>query len=143
MAAHYGTAVLPARVRKPRDKATAEVGVQLVERWILAILRKKLFFSLAELNQAIRGLLDRLNNRPFKKLPGNRRSMYESLDKPALKPLPATAYQYAQWKKAKVHSDYHVEVDRHYYSAPHKLVGKKLDIRYTEHTVNTSIRASG
>lgn len=135
MAAHYGTAVLPARVRKPRDKAKVEVGVQLVERWILAALRKRTFFNLADLNQAIRELVDRLNERPFKKLPGSRRSLYESLDKPALKPLPATAYQYAQWKKAKVHIDYHVEVEHHYYSVPHQLVGKKLDIRYTERTV--------
>ncbi|CAO0821365.1 hypothetical protein DFAR_220012 [Desulfarculales bacterium] len=135
MAAHYGTAVLPAWVRKPFDKAKAEVGMQLVERGIQAALRKRTFFSLAEFNQAIRGFLDRLNNRPFKKLPGSRRSMYESLDKPALKPLPATAYQYAQWKKVKGYIDYHVEVDRHYYSAPHQLVGKKLDIRYTERTV--------
>ncbi|CAO0821281.1 hypothetical protein DFAR_2210089 [Desulfarculales bacterium] len=110
MAAHYGTAVLPVRIRKSCDKVKAEVGMQLVEKWILAALRKRSFFSLAELNQAIRGLLDRLNNRPSKKLPGSRRSMYESLDKPALKPLPATAYQYARWKKAKVHIDYHVEV---------------------------------
>lgn len=135
MASHYGTAVLPARARKPRDKAKVEVGVQLVERWILAALRKRTFFSLAELNQAIRSLLDRLNDRPFRKLAGSRRSMYESLDKPSLKPLPAIAYQYAQWKKAKAHIDYHVEVDRHYYSVPHQLVGKKLDIRYTERTV--------
>ena len=135
MAAHYGTAVLPARVRKPRDKAKAEVGVQLVERWVLAALRRRTFFSLPELNQAIGELLERLNERPFKKLAGSRSSMYESLDKPALKPLPATAYQYAQWKKAKVHIDYHVEVERHYYSVPHQLVGKKLDIRYTERTV--------
>ncbi|CAO0823830.1 hypothetical protein DFAR_3960003 [Desulfarculales bacterium] len=80
-------------------------------------------------------MLDRLNNRLFKKLSGSRRSIYELLDKPALKPLPATAYQYAQWKKAKVHIDYHVEVNRHYYSVPRQLVSKKLDIRYTERTV--------
>ncbi|CAO0823362.1 hypothetical protein DFAR_3690002 [Desulfarculales bacterium] len=134
MAAHYGTAVLPARVREPRDKA--EVRVQLVERLILASLRKRTFFSLAELNQAIRGLLDRFNNRHFKKLPGSRSSMYEPLDKPALKPPPATAYQYAQWKKAKVHIDYHVEMDRHDYSVPHQLLGKKLEIRYVARTVN-------
>ncbi|CAO0823925.1 hypothetical protein DFAR_650014 [Desulfarculales bacterium] len=101
---------MPVPVQKPRDKAKAEVRMQLVDSWILAVLRKRFFVSLAELNQAIRGLLDRLNNRPSKKLPGSRRSMYESLDKPALKPLPATAYQYARWKKAKVHIDYHVEV---------------------------------
>ncbi|CAO0820444.1 hypothetical protein DFAR_1560018 [Desulfarculales bacterium] len=144
MAAHYDTAVLPARVRKPRDKAKAAVGVQLVERWILAALRTRTFFSLAEPNQAIRGFLDWFNNRLFKKLPGSRRSKYEFLDKPALKPLPATAYQYAQWKKAKVHIDYHVEVDRHCYS------GSPINwwaISWTSVTRsvrrNASIRASG
>ncbi|CAO0821858.1 hypothetical protein DFAR_260001 [Desulfarculales bacterium] len=135
MAAHYGTAVLLAWVRKPCDKAKAEVGVQLVERWIRAALRKRIFFSLVELNQAIRGVLDRRDNEPFKKLPGRRRFTYESLNKPARKPLPATAYQYAQWKKAKVHIDYHVEMDRHYYSVLHQWLGKKLNIRYAERTV--------
>ncbi|CAO0822395.1 hypothetical protein DFAR_3000004 [Desulfarculales bacterium] len=96
MAAHYGTAILSARVRQPCDKTKAEVGVQLVKRWLLTALRKRSFLSLAELNQAIRGLLDRLNNRPFKKLPGSQRSMYEPLDKPMLKLLPAAAYQYIQ-----------------------------------------------
>ncbi|CAO0823209.1 hypothetical protein DFAR_3530013 [Desulfarculales bacterium] len=84
---------MSARVRKSRDKAKAEVGVQLVERWILAVLRKRTFFNLAELNQVVRELLDRLNNQPLKKLPGSRRSIYKPLDKPALKPLPATAYR--------------------------------------------------
>ncbi|CAO0823097.1 hypothetical protein DFAR_3470001 [Desulfarculales bacterium] len=108
-----------------------------MKRWLLATLRKRTFFSLAELNQAIRGLLDQLSNRPFKKLPGQP-ALYvrvTGLDKSAFKPLPATAYQYAQWKKAKVHIDYHVKVDRHYYSVPHQLVGKKLDICYMERTV--------
>ncbi|CAO0823709.1 hypothetical protein DFAR_3850017 [Desulfarculales bacterium] len=144
MAAHYVTAVLPARVRKPRDKAKAEVGgVQLVEKWILAALRKRTCFSLAESNQAIRGLLAQLNNRPFKKLPGSRRSMYESLDKSALKPLPATAYQYAQYKKAKVHIDYHVEVDRYYYSAPPNCWAISWTSATRSARWNASIRASG
>jgi transposase len=135
MATHYGTAVLPARVRKPRDKAKVEAGVLLVERWILAALRHRIFFSLAELNQAISDLLEKLNARPFKKLPGSRRSLFESLDKPALKPLPQAPYQYAEWKKVKVHIDYHVEVDRHYYSIPYQLAGKRLDVRFTAQTV--------
>ena len=135
MAAHYGTVVLPARVREPRDKAKVETGVQIVERWILARLRNHTFFSLTELNREISKLLNILNNRPFKKLPGTRKSMFDSLDRPALSPLPANPYQYAEWKKATVHIDYHIEVDGHYYSVPHQLVRKKLDVRFTVTTV--------
>ena len=135
MAAHYGMAVVPARVRKPKDKAKVEAGVLLVERWVLARLRNHVFCSLTALNQAIRELLERLNQRPFKKLPGSRRSAFESLDRPALKPLPAIPYELAYWKQAKLHVDYHVEVDGHYYSAPHALVGRPLDVRYTATTV--------
>ena len=135
MAAHYGTAVMPARVRKPRDKAKVEAGVQLVERWIIAALRKRTFFSLDELNEAIGELLERINNRPFRKLPGSRRSQFELLDKPALRPLPPVAYQYAEWKKAMVNIDYHIEVDRHYYSVPYQLVGKKLEVRITANVI--------
>ena len=102
LACHYAVAVLPARVKKPRDKAKAEVAVQVVERWILAALRNRTFFSLAELNAAIAKLLERLNNRPFRKLPGSRRSLFEQLDRPALRPLPAERYVFAQWKKARV-----------------------------------------
>ena len=135
LARHYGVAVLPARVRKPRDKAKAEVGVQVVERWVLAALRNRTFFSLAELNAAIATLLERLNNRPFRKLPGSRRTLFEQLDRPALRPLPAERYVFAQWKKARVNIDYHVEVERHYYSVPHALVGREVDVRLTAHTV--------
>jgi len=135
MASHYGVAVLPARVRKPRDKAKAESGVLLVERWILARLRKRTFFSLAELNQAIAHLLKQLNDRPFKKLPGSRRELFEKLDRPALRPLPPDPYEYAEWRQARVNIDYHVEVGSHYYSVPHQLVGKRLDLRVTERTV--------
>jgi transposase len=135
MAAHYGVAVVPARVRKPKDKAKVEAGVLLVERWVLARLRNQVFCSLTALNQAIRELLERLNQRPFKKLPGSRRSTFESLDRPALKPLPAIPYELAYWKRVKVHVDYHVEVDEHYYSVPHALVGRQLDVRYTANTV--------
>jgi transposase len=135
MAAHYGVAVVPARVRKPRDKAKVEAGVLLVERWVLARLRNRVFCSLAELNRSVGELVAALNQRPFKKLPGCRRSTFESLDRPALKPLPATPYEFAQWKQAKVHIDYHVEVEGHYYSVPHALVGRKLDVRHTANTV--------
>ena len=99
MATHYGVAILPARVRKPRDKAKVEVGVQIVERTILAALRHRQFFSRAELNSAIAELLTRLNQRSFKKLPGSRQSQFEAIDQPVLKPLPATAYEYAEWEK--------------------------------------------
>ena len=135
MACHYGTSVLPARVRKPKDKAKVEGGVLLVERWILAALRNRTFFSLTELNQAIGELLERLNQRAFKKLPGSRLEHFQTIDKPALMPLPATLYVFAQWKKARVHIDYHVEVDGHYYSVPHTLVKRQLDVRYTATTV--------
>ncbi len=135
MAAHYGIAVIPARVRKPRDKAKAEAGVLLVERWILAALRKRTFFSLAALNEAIAELLDRLNAHRFRKLEGSRRSRFETLDRPALGPLPADRYPFAEWKKARVHIDYHIEVEGHYYSAPYALVHQQLDVRYTAQTV--------
>jgi len=140
LARHYQTVILPARVRKPRDKAKAESGVLLVERWILAKLRKHTFFSLDELNREIKRLLRELNDKPFQKLPGSRKSRFEEIDKPALKPLPAVPYELAYWKKAMVHIDYHVEVERHYYSVPYNLVKKKLDVRYTASTVECFYR---
>ena len=126
---------IPARVRKPRDNSRAENGVLVVERWILARLRHRTFLSLEELNAAIRELLESLNNRPFKKLPGCRRSMYEALDRPALRLLPLERYAYAEWKRVRLNVDYHVAVDRHYYSAPYQLFGKALDVRITTTTV--------
>jgi transposase len=135
LARHYQTVILPARVRKPRDKAKAEAGVLLVERWILAKLRNHTFFSLVDLNREIRKLLQVLNSHSFKKLPGTRQSWFEEIDRPALKPLPASPYELAYWKKATVHLDYHVEVEGYYYSVPHTLAKKKLDIRYTQSTV--------
>ena len=135
LASHYGVAVLPARVRRPRDKAKVEVGVQIVERWILAVLRHRTFFSLVELNTEIAGLLVRLNARPFRKLPGSRRTVFEQLDAPALQPLPAEPYVFSEWKKARVHVDYHVELDGHYYSVPHALVRREVHLRYTADTV--------
>lgn len=135
MASHYGVGVLPARVRRARDKAKVEVSVQVVERWILACLRNRTFFSLSELNEAIRKLLDQLNERPFKKLAGSRRQLFEALDRPALKPLPVTPYIYAEWKKVRVHIDYHVEVEDHYYSVPYQLIKRPLEVRFTANTV--------
>lgn len=135
LSAHYGIAVVPARVRKPRDKAKVEVGVQVVERWLLARLRHHTFFSLGELNTVIRALLPDFNSRPFKKLPGSRQTRFAPLDQPALKPLPAEPYSYAEWQKARVPIDYHVEVDGHDYSVPYPLVQRQLEVRLTAHTV--------
>jgi len=135
MANHYGTAVIPARVRKPKDKAKVEVAVQVVERWILARLRNRQFFSLTRLNKAIAELLVDLNDKSFQKLPGYRKQLFNLLDRPALNPLPVEPYQYAQWKKARVNVDYHIEVDRHYYSVPYSLIKKQIDVRITQRTI--------
>lgn len=139
-AEHYGVAVVPARVATPRDKAKVEVAVQVAERWIVARLRHRVFFSLAELNQAIRELLIELNARPFKKRPGSRREAFEVLDRPALRPLPIKPYEFGTWKKAKVHLDYHVQVDRHCYSVPCALIGKTVDVRVGERTLEVFLR---
>ena len=130
-AKHYGCAVLAARPAHPRDKPKVEGSVLLVQRWILARLRNRRFFSLGELNRAIAELLTDLNNRPFKKLPGCRRSAFEMLDAPALQPLPPSRYAIGRWKVVKVNIDYHVEFEAHYYSVPHRLVGQRLDVRVT------------
>jgi transposase len=135
MAHHYGVAVIPARALRPRDKAKVEVGVQVAERWILARLRNDAFFSLSKANEAVQALLRDPNTRPFKKLPGSRQSLFESLDRPALRPLPAQPYAYAEWKRARVNIDYHVEVEGHYYSVPYTLVKQQLDVRLTTHVV--------
>ena len=135
MGRHYGVAIIPTRSAKPRDKAKVENGVLVVERWILARLRNRQFFSLVELNTAIAELLEVLNNRPFKKLPGTRKSLFDSLDRPAMQPLPASAYKYAEWKKVRVNIDYHVAIDKHYYSVPYQLVKQQLEARITTNTV--------
>ncbi|RMH10923.1 MAG: IS21 family transposase [Gammaproteobacteria bacterium] len=135
LAAHYRCAIVPARPYKPKDKAKVEVGVQIVERWIMARLRHQTFFTLTALNQAIRGLLDDLNRRPFKKLPGTRLSQFEQLDKPVLKTLPTRPYRYTHIKKARVHIDYHIEYDRHYYSVPHALVKKEVEVQANDQVV--------
>jgi transposase len=135
MAAHYGVAVMPARPAKPRDKAKVEVGVQVVERWIVAALRKRKFFTLAEINQAIVELLTRLNERPFRKREGCRRSLFELLDRPALRALPAERYQYGDWETHRVNIDYHVACHNHWYSVPYQLVQQEVEVRSTAATV--------
>jgi transposase len=135
LAAHYGTAILPTRPYKPKDKAKVENAVLIIERWILARLRHYTFIGLAELNAAIAKLLQELNHRPFKKLPGTRKSQFEAIDKPTLKPLPARAYEFALFLNARVHVDYHIEVDGHYYSVPYQLIKQVLPIRLSAHTV--------
>ena len=135
LASHYQCVIVPARPYKPKDKAKAEVAVQIVERWIMARLRHQTFFTLASLNQAIRVLLDDLNQRPFKKLPGTRLSQFEQLDKPALRALPAQPYHYTHIKQARVHIDYHIEYDKHYYSVPHHLVKQEVEVQATDSAV--------
>jgi len=135
LAEHYSVAVLPARPYKPKDKSKAEVGVQLVERWIMMRLRKQTFFTLASLNLAIKELLVELNDRPFKKRPGSRLSQFKQLDQPALKPLPTSAYEYRHVKKARVHLDYHVEYEGHYYSVPYQLVKEEVMVHAGDNTV--------
>jgi transposase len=137
---HYGVAVLPARPGRPQDKAKVEVGVQVVERWILARLRHRRFFTLGELNGAIAALLADLNQRPFKRLPGCRRSAFEALDALALKPLPAAAMVLAQFKPARVNIDYHVAFEGHYYSVPHQHVGAAVELRITATTLEVLLR---
>ena len=134
-AEHFGTVILPARPRRPQDKAKVEVGVQVVERWILARLRHQCFFSLSALNHAITELLVELNRKPFKKLPGSRRDWFEAIDQPALMPLPAQPYEPARFKSCRVNIDYHIEVDGHYYSVPHPLVRKTIEARITDYTI--------
>lgn len=128
LAAHYGVALMPARPYKPKDKSKAEVGVQIIERWILARLRHQTFFSLAELNHCINALLVEVNRKPFKQLKGSRQQWFESLDRPVLGPLPKHRYQYTDIKTVKVNIDYHIQYDQHLYSVPHHLVGEKLDL---------------
>src|SRR3990172_1102639 len=140
LAQHYGTTVLPTRPAEPRDKAKAETGVQLVERWVLAPLRNHTFFSLAELNQALALQRRALNARPFQKLAGSRCTLFETLERPALRPLPPTRYEYATWKRARVNIDYHISVGGHAYSVPYALVRQQVDVRLTATTVEILYR---
>src|SRR6266480_4949592 len=136
MALHYDTAILPARPRRPRDKAKVEQGVLIVERWLLGRLRNRTFFSLAEVNAAIGELLKRLNEeRPIRRLGVTRRQLLEDLDRPALKPLPAEPYVFAEWRARRVGIDYHIDVDKHYYSVPHRFARAEVEVRLTGRTV--------
>ena len=129
MANHYAIAVIPARVRAPKDKSKVEVGVQGIQRWILAPLRDVTFFSVAEINEAIAPLLKAYNERPFQELLGCRHSQFMEIDRPAMKPLPLTRYQYATWKKARAGIDYHVAFEKHYYSVPYRYLKTDIDVR--------------
>jgi len=135
LAQHYGTVVLPARPYHARDKAKVEQGVLLAERWILAVLRDRTFYSLAELRAAVAPLVERLNNRPMRQLGQSRRELFETVERAALRPLPAQPYEFALWKRPKVSIDYHVAFEDHYYSVPYRLVGEVLDLRATATTV--------
>ena len=130
-ATHYGTAILPARAYHPRDKAKVETAVQIVEREILAPLRHEVFHSLAELHHAIAFARERVNDRPFQKLAGSRRSVFAATEQAALRPLPPTRYELAEWRTAKVNIDYHIAVDGHLYSVPYRLVGASVTVRLT------------
>src|ERR1700737_2223093 len=130
LAAHYRAVIIPARPYRPKDKSRVELTVLLACRCILARLRHPPFFSLEELNAAIRPLLTELNERPFQRLPGTRRSVFEALDRPAMRPLPEAPYVYAEWKECTAAFDYHVDMHGHYYSVPHALVGHTVWARF-------------
>jgi transposase len=133
---HYNIVLIPARVRRPKDKADAEIGVLIFSRWITARLRNYQFFSIDEINLIITELLEKLNKRPFKKLPGCRRSRFEEFDKPMLRPLPNIPFEYAEWTSArKLGPDYHLPIDKHYYSIPHVLVGERIETRATKNII--------
>ena len=135
MATHYGTTIIPARVAKPRDKAKVESAVLIAERWIIASLRNHTFFSIEELNKAIHEKVAELNTRPLQKMKVSRKELFETIDRPAMKPLPQARYEYAEWVKPRVNIDYHVEVKQHYYSVPYQLKGELVDARLAARTV--------
>lgn len=132
MAAHYGTAILPARPRKPRDKAKVERAVLIVERWLLGRLRHRTFHSLADVDEALAELMVQLNDhRILRKLGATRRQLFEEIDRPALKALPEEGYEYSEWRICRVGVDYHVEVDAHYYSVPYRFARAEVEARVT------------
>jgi transposase len=135
LARHYGVAVVPARSRKPRDKAKVEQAVLLAERWILAVLRNRTFFSLGELRDAVKPLVARLNDKPMQKLKKSRRELFEELERATLRPLPTAPYEFAEWARPRVHIDYHVAFEEHCYSVPYQLVGEQVDLRATATTI--------
>jgi transposase len=135
LAEHYGCAVIPARPHQPRDKAKVEVGVLIAQRWILAVLRTRTFFSLREINDAIHQCLEKLNTKQLRKAHKSRRELFNNLDYPSALPLLNQPYEYAEWRQARVNFDYHIEIDQHYYSVPYQLIHQKLDIRLTATTL--------
>jgi transposase len=135
MAAHYGVGILPARPRKPRDKAKVEAGVRFAQTYILGRLRHQTFFSLTECNAAIATAVERINAHPMRRLGVSRRALFESIERPALRPLPAEDYEYAEWRLARVNLDYHVEAEGFLYSVPHALIRAQVDVRLTSRTV--------
>jgi transposase len=135
MAEYYQVAVLPARVRKPKDKPSIENGVQNVERWVIAPLRDRTFFSEEEANRAMTPLREALNQRPMVNKEKSRRQFFEELDQPELRPLPEHPYEFAEWKTVRVNIDYHVAFEKHYYSVPNELIHQQVEIRATEHLV--------
>ena len=141
MAAHYDTAILPARPRRPRDKAKVEQAVLIVERWLLGRLRHRIFYSLADVNAAIGELLALLNEeRPIRRLGATRRQLLEEIDRPALKPLPIEPYEFCEWRACRVGIDYHVEADAHYYSVHHRFARTDVDVRLTARTVEVYLK---
>lgn len=135
LACHYGAVVIPARPATPTDKPLVEVSVQIAQRWVLAVLRHQTFFTLADLNAAIRDRIDALNDRPMKGVGSSRRTLFDQIDRPALKSLPPARYELAEWKVARVNIDYHVEIDHNFYSVPYQLVHERVDARFTASTV--------
>jgi transposase len=142
LAEHYDTAILPTRPRKPRDKAKVEGAVLIVERYVLARLRNQHFFSLHELNAAIRQIVADLNAKVMRKLGVSRNELFAQIDRPALKPLPSARYQYAEWKKCRVAPDYHVEIADHYYSVPSRLIREQVEARITDTTIEILYRGT-
>lgn len=140
MAEHYGICVLPARPAHPRDKAKVEAGVLIAKRWILSALRHRTFYSLGSLNGAIEELLERLNTRALRKVKKSRSELFDLFDRPKAQPLPEKSYEYAEWRLATVNIDYHIEVERHYYSVPFRLIREKLDVRVSAHTVEAFLK---
>jgi transposase len=135
MAAHYGVVIVPARPRKPRDKAKVEAGVRFAQTYILGRLRRQTFFSLAECNAAIAVAVERINAHVMRRLGVNRRELFEGVERAALRPLPCEAYEYAEWRLARVNLDYHVEAAGFLYSVPHALIREQVDLRLTVRTI--------
>jgi transposase len=142
MAAHYGAVVIPARAYKPRDKAKVEVSVLLAERWVVASLRNRTFFSLGDLNEAIRGKVAELNGRVMRRMGVSRRELFDKYDRPALKPLPASRYEIGVWKECSVNIDYHIELEHNLYSVPSALVRQRVEARLTARCVEVFLRST-